>query len=94
MHAVESVLDIASMGGNTGLISSATILPNESYYGSVLLDTDYDMGVLSLAVSSGKATPYNFAANLYEQVMFLYMSGACVLPTCPVNRHKLLSTSQ
>ncbi|EIE20598.1 hypothetical protein COCSUDRAFT_44006 [Coccomyxa subellipsoidea C-169] len=65
--AVESVLDIASMGGNAGLISSATILLNESYYGSVLLDTDYDMGVLSLAVSSGKATPYNIAANLYEQ---------------------------
>lgn len=68
MCAVEAVLDIAALGGNTGLMSSATMLLNASYYGNAPIDTDYDMGVLSLAVASGEATPFIIATALYDQV--------------------------
>ena len=67
-YAVEAVFDIASLGINIGLISSATQLLNESLYDGVLVDKDYEMWVLSLAVSSGTATPFLSAANLYEHV--------------------------
>ena len=67
--AVEAVLDVAALGGNTGLISSATMLLNASYFGDAPVDADYDMGVLSLAVASGEATPFDIATSLYEQVM-------------------------
>ena len=68
MCAVEAVLDIAALGGNTGLMSSATMLLNASYYGNAPIDTDYDMGVLSLAVASGEATPFIIATALHDQV--------------------------
>lgn len=74
---VEAILDIATDGGNKGLLSSAAILLNSTFYGNAELDPDFANGVLSLAVASGQATPFAIANTYYEQASPLYMPCAC-----------------